>query len=198
MPRKADAVVIGRMVCAAPGCGDTAAVLQARDGFFYTRCPKCGATQNRHADFQVAVWQRLEPVPGATNPKTGLPVVIQRPRNVPDSAGDMGCAVAGKAPPVVVAEAGGAPTAVDPVPAEKPTAVPTPVPATDDSESVRVPTQPVEKQAAPTEPEPKGTGTRKAGGWTFGKFMLGILSVALVVGGGVALAQSGNNSGSGS
>lgn len=91
MPRKNDAVVIGRLNCK---CGARAAVLQDKNRFFYTRC-ECGCDQRRKMERQVFVWQHLEPVQGA---------VIVRPDNVPETAGEMGCAMRGEAPAVVVVD----------------------------------------------------------------------------------------------
>ena len=95
MAVKKNAVVLGRMVCSTEGCGETCAVKQSVREYLYTQCPKCKANQSNSSAYQVYVWQHLEPLEGA---------VIVRPHNVPESAGSMGCALAGDAPVAVEVE----------------------------------------------------------------------------------------------
>lgn len=84
MPRKNDAVVIARMTCPMPDCGQTAAVFQSCRGYLYTRCPACGADQRNGPEAQAYFWANAIPVAGVD------PASIKRPRNLPASAGPIG------------------------------------------------------------------------------------------------------------
>jgi hypothetical protein len=93
MPAKKDAVELGRMKCYRPECDQTVSVYQNTADYLYTRCPECKADQRRGVKAQVYFWQHMEPLPGA---------VIVRPPNVPESAGDIGCALRGDPPAAIV------------------------------------------------------------------------------------------------
>lgn len=122
MPVKKDAQVIGRMDCYRDGCSERVAVYQAKNGYLYTRCPHCKADQRRSTEAQLLMWRYMEPLPGA---------VINRPRNVPETAGDIGCGLTGEPLPVAVVEKA-KPETVAPAAASddhEPQPQPTPAPA---------------------------------------------------------------------
>lgn len=100
MPANPNAVVIGQIKCPTPGCSERAAVLQNSRDYLYTRCSTCGADQRNGVAAQVYFWQHMEPKQGA---------VVLRPRNVPESAGDIGCALRGEAPGHVQVERSASP-----------------------------------------------------------------------------------------
>jgi hypothetical protein len=173
MPRKPEAVPIARMACMTPGCGKRAAVYQSVRHYLYTRCPVCGCNQSNGPDHQVAVWQRMEPIKGAAG-DDGVPLVIHRPRNVPESAGAIGCALTGTAPAVTVIEPA-EPAAVP----EKPVREPVPVPAETGAVAAVDPVPETKKPA----PAPIGADVKRGGG---GGFWVALSVLALAVGGGVA------------
>jgi predicted nucleic acid-binding Zn ribbon protein len=72
MPRKKDAVVLGRCPC--EGCGKRAAVFQNVRGYLYTRCDDCGADQRNGIKPQTYMWSNSEWIGNAP----------EKPRNVPD------------------------------------------------------------------------------------------------------------------
>lgn len=90
MPRKTNAKVLARMDCPSPGCGERVAVMQASNGYLYTRCPECLADQRRGAGVQAHIWQHMEPVEGAT---------IIRPPNLPAECGEIGQPMAARTVP---------------------------------------------------------------------------------------------------
>lgn len=105
--KKKDAKPVARMACLdKPGCTERAAVYQNTRHYLYTRCPACKCNQDNSAARQVRVWQHMEPIDGA---------VLHRPRNVPASAGEPGCALSGQAPAVAVVEQLAAEPAPEPI-----------------------------------------------------------------------------------
>lgn len=187
MPRKVDAVPIARMLCLTPGCCERVPVYQAKNHYLYTRCSQCGCEQSIDAARQVAVWQRMEPIEGQLDAK-GVPVLIHRPRNVPESAGAIGGALAGTAPAVTVIE----PEEPAAVPAQKPVQPVAPeavesVPAKPEKPAEKAGAEPVHVPTAPAAavpvPAPKGTGTGSGFWWFFG-------TLAAITAAGVAYAQS--------
>lgn len=165
MPRKQGAVTVARMTCLTPGCGQRVAVYQNTRGYLYTRCGGCGCDQRNGQAHQVRVWQHLEPVAGA---------VIERPPNVPESAGPIGGALTGAAPAVTVVE----PVGAEP---EKPV-----------QEPVHEPAQPVERKRAVPAAAPIGAKPAQKKGGTGLLWLLAALAagVGMVVAGAAGGAQA--------
>lgn len=185
MPRKSNAVAIARIDCIK--CSQRATVYQANNGYLYTRCPNvaCKANLSRDEAFQIAVWQRMEPIKGAAD-DNGVPVVIHRPRNVPESAGDIGGALTGKAPEVTVIE----PVVPTPVPEN----VPTPVPTITEPEPAPAPVKTEKKTVQNRVPAPKGAGTVQPEGKSAAGFWLLLLGLAGGAGWVVSRMQNNNES----
>ena len=76
MPRKKDAVVLGRCPCET--CGASMAILQNVRGNLYSRCPNCKTDQRTGPEVQAYKWHNTVWLNGEPE---------QRPRNVPEKQG---------------------------------------------------------------------------------------------------------------
>jgi hypothetical protein len=193
MTKKKDARPIARMDCLTPECGgQRAAVYQNTRHYLYTRCPGCKCNQDNSAERQVAVWQRMEPLPGA---------VIHRPRNVPASAGAPGCALVAEAEPAtVVIDPAPAPAAIGagaaPEPAAEPAARAGAEPATEAVKTEENLPPPATEEPAPAAPAgepapaPETPQKKRRGG---GLFWGVLVTLSLVAAGAAAVLSGGNH-----